>query len=249
LSWGPNKLCFAAAAAALIVTSASAASSAILVVRSVGPSAKSFPPGKSLPESSKITLMANDSLIVLDGRGTRTLRGPGTFAPGTRAVSTTRTGLSPLTGAGQPRRARIGAVRSVGSIPRSPSIWHVDIAKSSTVCVDGSGPVQLWRADSAAPATITVTPVGASAAQTIELAAGEAVALWPKTMPITNGASYRLSWPGASAPTALKFATLPSGQVGLEEMASSLIQHGCEAQLDLLIETFRAPDDVEPTTG
>ncbi len=247
MSWGRNKLRYAAAAAALTIASASAASSAILVVRSIGPSAKAFPPGKSLPEASKITLKANDSLIVLDGRGTRTLRGPGTFAPGT-PIQATRTGLSPLTGAGQ-RRARIGAVRSVGSVPRSPSIWHVDIARSSTICVDGNGPVQLWRGDSAAPATITVSGQGGSGTQTIELAAGESVALWPESLPISNGASYQLSWPGAPAPTALKFATLPAGQVGLEEMASSLIQHGCEAQLDLLIETFRAPDDGEPSAG
>ncbi len=249
MSWGRNKLRYAAAAAALTIASASAASSAILVVRSIGPSAKAFPPGKSLPEASKITLKANDSLIVLDGRGTRTLRGPGTFAPGTRIQATTRTGLSPLTGAGQQRRARIGAVRNVGSVPRSPSIWHVDIAKSSTVCVDGNGPVRLWRGDSAMPAKITISGPGGSAAQTIELAAGESVALWPESLPISNGASYQLSWPDAPAPTALKFATLPSGQVGLEEMASSLIQHGCEAQLDLLIETFRAPDDAEPAAG
>jgi hypothetical protein len=249
LSWGPNKLRFAAVAAALLVSTASAASSAILVVRSVGPSAKSFPPGKSLPEKSRITLKVNDSLTVLDGRGTRTLRGPGTFEPGGPAKASSRLGLSEVTGATGQRRARIGAVRGVGSIPRSPSLWHVDMAKSSTVCVNDPKTVQLWRADSTSPATVTVSNGDGSRTQRIEFAAGEATATWPAEVPIAEGGSYKLAWDGAAAPTALKFRTLPAGTVGLEQMASSLILNGCEAQLDLLIETFRVPEEEAATTG
>jgi hypothetical protein len=249
LSWGPNNLRFAAVAAALVISTASAASSAILVVRSVGPSAKSFPPGKSLPEQSRITLKANDSLIVLDGRGTRTLRGPGTFEPGGPAKASSRLGLSDMTGSTGQRRARIGAVRSIGSIPRSPSLWHVDMAKSSTVCVNDAQTVQLWRADSSAPATVTVSSGDGSRTQQIQFAAGEATATWPAEVPIAEGASYKLAWDGAAAPTALRFKTLPAGTVGLEQMASSLILHGCEAQLDLLIETFRVPEDGAATAG
>ena len=217
------------------------------MVRSVGPSAKAFPPGKSLPENSKITLKANDSLIVLDGRGTRTLRGPGTFAPGTRTQATSRTGLSPLTGAGQ----QAGPDRR-GAQCRFGAAQPEHLACRHRQELDGlrrwhwSGPAVAGRLGGAGHDH--GQPAGCSSPQTIELAAGEAIAAWPQGLPIADGASYQLSWPGAPAPTALKFETLPPGPVGLEEMASSLIQHGCEAQLDLLIETFRAPDDVEPTT-
>jgi hypothetical protein len=248
LSWRQSKLGGRHLAIALILAAgASQAAADILVVRSTGPSARSFPPGKSLKENGRITLQANDSLIVLDGRGTRTLRGPGTFAPNDPAQGRSQAVMSGLTSAGPQRRARIGAVRSVGiAAPRSPSIWHVDVAKSSNVCLADPSLVQLWRADATKRATLTVTRDGDNRSQTVAWPIGETTLAWPAQLPISDGASYRLSWPGAPTPTMLHFKTLPSKPVGLEDMASSLIQNQCEAQLDLLIETVRLPDDASP---
>ena len=39
----------------------------VLVVRATGPSAKKFPAGKALADNARITLAANDSIVVLDG--------------------------------------------------------------------------------------------------------------------------------------------------------------------------------------
>ena len=49
-----------------------------VVVRSVGPSAKAYPPGKALPDSAKIALQPGDSVTIVGGNSARTLRGPGT---------------------------------------------------------------------------------------------------------------------------------------------------------------------------
>ena len=187
------------AAAVLAATIATAAASAdILVVRSSGPSAKNFPPGKSLPEAA-------------------------------------------LSGIGTPqRRARIGAVRSVGvNQPKNPNIWRIDIAKSSNVCLADPANVVLWRADATQPVTLTVSGKGATKA--VAWPAGESLLAWPDGLPISDGADYRLSW-GAAGQTSLKFKTLPGKPVGLEEMASSLIRNDCQAQLDLLIETVKVPE-------
>jgi hypothetical protein len=51
-------------AAAVALTVATASSAAVLVVRSSGPSARNFPPGKSLADNGKIALKANDTLVV-----------------------------------------------------------------------------------------------------------------------------------------------------------------------------------------
>ena len=46
-------------AAVAIALSSSAALANVVVVKSLGPSAKSYPPGKTLPPSAKITVQMN----------------------------------------------------------------------------------------------------------------------------------------------------------------------------------------------
>ena len=226
---------------------AAGASAETIVVRSSGPSMNAYPPGKALPDTARILLKANDQVVILDSRGTRTLRGPGTFSPVVSAnqPADLRATFADVSG----RRARPGAVRGMvpasASAARSPNIWFVDIGRSSTTCVTDPTRVTLWRPDRVADATVTVTGAnGASAA--VKWAAGESSQAWPGALPVTQGAEYRLSWPGATEPTVLKFAVLGANATGLEGMASALIKNGCDAQLDLLIETVAIPDPATP---
>src|SRR5688500_6017825 len=107
LSWVQNRLKLSRVAiAALLATAAASAAANVLVVRSSGPSAKSYAPGSSLPDNARLQLRAGDTVVVLDSRGTRTFRGPGTFSPATAAPAGTQT-VQGNSG----RRARIGAGR------------------------------------------------------------------------------------------------------------------------------------------
>ena len=103
-----KKWAYAACTAALIVGTAQAAA-AVLVVRSSGPSAKIYKTGKALPDNSKITLKANDTVTLLDSRGTRTLRGPGTFDVSASAGGST-SAIAALSGSNA-RRRTVGASR------------------------------------------------------------------------------------------------------------------------------------------
>ncbi len=243
--WGQNSFKARHLALALLFgTTATAAAADILVVRSTGPSAKMYPPGKSIPEAGRLALKAGDMLVVLDGRGTRTIRGPGNFAAGAAQPA----GQPMQTAANTTRRARIGAVRGTGTVstpPRPGTLWQIDVSKSSNICLADPRNVTLWRADATKPVTLTVAREG-GASQTVSWPAGETTLAWPTSVGIADGAQYNLSWQGASAPTRLKFKTLPKQPAGLEDMASSLITNQCNAQLDLLIETVKLPEEQTP---
>jgi hypothetical protein len=222
--------------ALVLLVAASAAAADILVVRSIGPSSASYPPGKRLPDNARLTLQAADQLMLLDGRGTRMLRGPGTFSAGApQQVASAQPVLQ--------RRARIGAVRGVeGGALRPPSLWHADIGQDETFCLADPSALTLWRRDTAAALPLTVTRVSDGAARQVVFEAGASTAPWPADLPPADGARYRLSRPDGTHPTQIAFRALGRTPSALQDLASSLIAAGCNAQLDLLVETVRAPD-------
>ena len=233
MSWLRNShfLC-----AALLLAIPGTAMATIMVVRSGGPAAKSYPLGKRLPEDARIVLGAADRLTLLDNRGTRELRGPGTFMLAA-ASAPTKFDPSRLFSAYNGRTARIGAMRPAEVPPRPPSVWHVDVSTSANVCVPPSNKITLWRADAAAEATLTVT--GAGGTRQLAWGAGSAVLDWPTDLPVTNGAEYRLSRSGAAAPATIRFRTLPEPPTDLESTAAMLIANECMGQLDVLVDSAR----------
>lgn len=230
--------------AALFIGGVAAAET--IVVRSSGPSAGAYPPGRAIGDNRKLALKAGDTIIILDGRGTRTLRGPGVFdtTAGASTNSTNSTVGTLLRNTGT-RQVRTGAVRGAGTAQgtiRSPNIWFVDVSKSATVCLADAGNVSLWRADTSAEQKLTVAGGGKSLS--FDWAKGMSVKVWPTDqMPVVAGTQYTISGTGMAAPTTLKFALLGPNPQGLEGTAAALIQNGCNTQLDLLIETVALPGE------
>lgn len=217
----------------LLVAGATAAAADVLVVRATGPSAKSYPAGKSLADNAKIALKQNDTLVLLDKAGTRTLRGPGTFTPSMSSQAANRVVVA--SSETTQRRARIGAVRSAGlGTQYGPTLWHLDVSKSSNFCLADPAQLTLWRPDASQPVTLTVTRAKDGTARKIDWPAGAATLAWPSDLAVGDGADYRLSWQAGTS-TNVKFRTLPSVPASVDAMASSLIQRGCEGQLDFLI--------------
>lgn len=234
MSWVPNRSSLRAVAAALLLTGAASAAASVLVVRSTGPSAQSYPAGKSLPDEAAIALKSGDTVIVLANGATRTFRGPGTFT----ATGPVRSGTG-LAAASGNRRARTGAVRNAGIVPRSPTLWHVDVTQSGKMCIADPENVMLWRPDAADTVAITVAPAG-GAAQEIEWPAGQATLAWPSALAVEEGVEYRVAWAGREEPTRLTFATLDAVPTDISQVAEALIAEDCQTQLDLLVETAPA---------
>jgi hypothetical protein len=215
---------FVAAAAAICLTIPAAAQAA-LVLRSAGPSATAFPPGRSIAESAPIVLKPGDVLTVLVSNATRVLRGPGSFRLAAAAKSAA---------AGFNVRGRFGAMRS-GEIPSSPSLWHVDVSQSGTVCVPPDSKLELWRPEAESAVTLTIAEPG-GANQQVQWATGASELAWPSALPLAEGGEYRLTWTGNEDPTRLKFARLAALPADPAGLAQALIDKGCQSQLDLFID-------------
>jgi hypothetical protein len=100
----------------------------------------------------------------------------------------------------------------------------------------------LWRPSATRTLNLEIGPaVMGGTPRTIPWTAGDATLAWPSDLRIANDAEYRLSVAGVPVPTRLRFRVLPTTPSGIEATAAALIQNGCQAQLDLLIETVQQP--------
>jgi len=202
----------------------------VLVLRSVGPSARRYQAGQRLPDSTSFTLRPGDAITVLAGGGTRTFRGPGTYS----ASGPARAGGFASAG---PRR-QAGATRGSGDAPavqRPEDVWQVDVTQGGRACVPtGRGPT-LWRPTADQAVQLTITPA-TGAARTVTWARGQKTLAWPSALPVSDNATYQISWTGAASPVRLTTRTLAAVPANnLEALATAFITNQCRAQLDVLI--------------
>lgn len=218
-----SKLMLWGAAAAIALTSTAGVAS-VVVVKSLGPSAKAYPPGKTLPESAKISLQGGDIVTVLGPASAQTLRGPGNFDAKQVTLASAAA-----------KRGRFGALRAA-EVAHNPSIWDIDLSESGKICVSNASTVQAWRPDKETELTVKIRAADGSS-QDLTWAAGKALAPWPASLPIVGGQEYRVEWPDGADTSKLDIVTVNSLPTDdLVGAAQVLIEHGCQNQLDLLVD-------------
>jgi hypothetical protein len=218
-----------------------------IVIKYEGRNGESYKPGKKLAPNAKISLKAGEILTVLDERGTRILRGPGTFSSSSSAASTvSNTSLAALIKTSSVRRARTGAVRGE-AVPTqqggSPNLWFVDVGKSGKICVADFENLQLWRADAEAPRQIIATNVATGNSASTRFGKGQTTAKWPSSLIPLDGANYTLGTAGEQQKTSVRLVKVAmTGEERLDSMASKLLEQGCQTQSELLAATFVQAD-------
>jgi len=205
-----------------VAVGSSAGVANVVVVKSLGPSAKEYPPGKTLPESARISLQGGDVITVIGPSSAQTLRGPGNFDAGQ---------VSLASAAGQ--RGRFGALRAA-EVAHNPSIWDIDVS-GGKVCVNDPSKLQVWRPDSDSEATVTIRTADGQSQQ-LTWASGKALAAWPAALPVKSGASYQIDWPDTGETSSFDVVVVQSAPADLVGAAQVLIENGCQQQLDLLVE-------------
>jgi hypothetical protein len=209
-------------AAVAIALSSSAALANVVVVKSLGPSAKSYPPGKTLPPSAKITLQGGDVVTVLGPSAAKTLRGPGNFDASQ---------ISLASAAGQ--RGRFGALRAA-EVAHNPSVWDIDVSKGGRICISDASKLQLWRPDTDGAGNVEIRSADGQS-QKLSWAAGKSLAAWPAALPVKTGAQYQIQWGETGDKSSLDVVTVGPVPADLQGTAKVLIDNGCQNQLDLLV--------------
>jgi hypothetical protein len=235
---------------ALLSADVAVASAKAIVIKSSGPSAKAFAPGKSVADNSTVTLKAGDIVTLLDGQGTRVLKGPGTFS--TTVNTQTSSNIATVLKNTGTRQVRTGAVRGAVSeaAVRPTNVWLVDTTKSATVCVADTSAVSFWNPTDEKGGSITLTRVSDGKSVPVELRPMQLVKAWPTSeLPISDGVQYRVSRAGVETPVTLKFATIGANPQGVESTISGFVRAGCNGQLDLLVEAISPQSAEEKSAG
>lgn len=250
MSWTNKTLACGAATLALLSADVAVASAKAIVIKSSGPSAKAFAPGKSVADNSTVTLKAGDIVTLLDGQGTRVLKGPGTFS--TTVNTQTSSNIATVLKNTGTRQVRTGAVRGAVSeaAVRPTNVWLVDTTKSATVCVADTSAVSFWNPTDEKGGSITLTRVSDGKSVPVELRPMQLVKAWPTSeLPISDGVQYRVSRAGVETPVTLKFATIGANPQGVESTISGFVRAGCNGQLDLLVEAISPQSAEEKSAG
>lgn len=211
--------------AVVLIAAPGIASAAVVIVRSAGAAAKSYPPGKALPEGASIKLGSGDMVTVLGPNSAKVLRGPGVFP----VAQTGRDTLAMAAG----RRARFGALRT-GDIAENPSVWDLDVTQSGKMCVAEPSKLTLWRPNKDDAAKISIRSEDGKV-QTLDWLAGSATVAWPSALPIKSGEEYQVETGGADKSN-VSIVTVSKPPADLVGTAQLLIANGCQNQLDLLVD-------------
>lgn len=211
-------------AVAVAALSSTAAVASVVVVKSLGPSAKAYPPGKTLPDSASISLKGGDVVTLIGPSSAQTIRGPGNF----NAKSVT---LASAAG----KRGRFGALRTA-QVASNPSIWDLDATQSGRMCISDRSKLKLWRPQSESAVKVNIRSADGKT-QELSWAAGKADASWPAAMPIANTAQYQIEWAGSGDKSDVTFVVVPNPPSDLVGAAQVLIENDCQNQLDLLIQS------------
>ena len=198
-----------------------------LVVRAAGPSAASYKPGQRLPDGP-ITLKAGDSIVVLDAKGTRSFSGPGSFSLAAPSAVAQDVAFSDLLVQKPARRARIGAVRSAGQDqgpPTPPGVWALDTRTSDTVCAIDPANIALWRAETTAAQSFTVSREDGSSAPVV-FGPGQALANLPAAIAGKPGV---LTIDAGKGPVKLTVKQV-SAPTNVEALGATLADAGCTSQ-------------------
>ena len=226
----------------------SAAFANIVIVRSTGPSARTYPAGQQVADTGRIALRTGDRVVLLGPGGTRTLSGPGNFpaAPGTVSAASrqqmARRYAAAMARANQ--QSALGGNRRVlpppadviaemANLPDAPGLWTYALGTRGTFCVPDVRDFILARPAGAPAQSLTmVRIISPGVRHQMPLAVGTTIARWNGFTPVDGDNLLVL---GASTlPYRLRIIQIGTPPDDPQALTALLAARGCTDQLDRL---------------
>ncbi|MBF0271158.1 MAG: hypothetical protein HQL98_03645 [Magnetococcales bacterium] len=183
-------------------------------------------PGQTINTTQPLTLTAGQRVTLLSSNGTAiNLEGPFQGLPISKTQASTDTGvvntLKMLVSAPKTRSGGLGTTRAIPQI--------LDVTRSGHYCLNEGQPLVFWRPSSQENALITVRLGQQQWKAHSQWPAGTNQLTPPPTMPISDGAVYRLELDGQPSTTTLHL--IPSNLTTPKERTAWMTAKGCDAQL------------------
>ena len=190
-----------------------------------------------LPQGSGLTLMAEDAAVIklvgpYDG-----VPAPAQQREGDRSLLTAIAGL--MTGPQEKSSTATGVIRSPGADDQPASPWLIDTSHAGHVCVRAGEPATLWRRDENEATTLTIAPNSGGPSAALEWAQGAAHIDWPRSVPLEDGARYRLKFKGVLIARELSVHIVPSQFSTEAHQIAWMATQGCTYQARLLLRRLR----------
>lgn len=225
----------------LAITPAAAVAESLLVVRS---NSQDWPPGTMIDGNAVLTLGEGVQLTLLSNDGlSTTVAGPYAAAPLQARPAPRERGLvdvlSSLLTSSSVDETVIGGFRAPDE-DREALAWTIDAillaVQSRVVCRDSARMLTFARPEKGMNTAPTVLEsLGSPGWAELIFPAGATVVPWPDTVQTKDGARFRLTIGGQSAPAEFAVAILPSDLQTPAHRAAWMAEHGCRVQARRLI--------------
>lgn len=126
--------------------------------------------------------------------------------------------------------SQLGAIRDAASA-RGRDPYRIDVSASGSQCAIEGKDLTLWMPRGEKLEKIWFERKGSSEAAVVRWPAGESEQPWPKSMPVTDGATYQLLLQPAKTETELTLRVIPAAFAANKAiLAGAMGARGCDSQ-------------------
>jgi hypothetical protein len=223
----------------IVVSGGLAKAGELLITASTVPG---FDPGIIIEGSQTVSIGKGHKLSLISPTGkVVNITGPynGVLDPSVSDKNKSKllTALSILVSGDGKDSTQLGAIRDAATA-RGRDPFRIDVTASGAQCAIEGKAVTLWMPRGERLEKIWLERKGSSDAAVVRWPAGESEQPWPKSLDVSDGATYQLLLQPAKTETEILLRVIPAGLAGNKALlAAAMGERGCDSQAIAVLQT------------